>query len=66
MRAEGEGIAGFRAWEVNPSGGASWRTDPGFLEGAAGIGLALLGALSTVEPAWDRMLLVSLPPGEKG
>jgi lantibiotic modifying enzyme len=66
MRADREGIAGFRAWEVNPSGGSSWRTDPGFLEGAAGIGLALLGALSTVEPAWDRMLLVSLPPGEKG
>jgi lantibiotic modifying enzyme len=66
MRAEGEGIAGFRAWEVNPAGGSSWRSDPGFLEGAAGIGLALLGALSTVEPAWDRMLLVSLPPGEKG
>jgi lantibiotic modifying enzyme len=65
MRAEGEGIAGFRAWEVDPSSGASWRSDPGVLEGAAGVGLSLLGALSTVEPAWDRMLLVSLPPGTK-
>jgi hypothetical protein len=62
LRVEGEGIAGFRAWEVNPSGEAGWRSDAGLLEGAAGVGLALLGALSTVEPAWDRTLLVSLPP----
>jgi hypothetical protein len=61
MRAPGEGVAGFRAWEVTPGGEPGWRTDSGFLEGAAGIGLALLGAVSTVEPAWDRMLLLSLP-----
>jgi hypothetical protein len=66
MRAPGEGIAGFRAWEVNPGGEPGWRSDSGFLEGAAGIGLALLGAVSTVEPAWDRMLLISLPPFGKG
>jgi lantibiotic modifying enzyme len=65
MRVEGEEIAGFRAWEVDPQGKGLWRADPGFLEGAAGIGLALLGAVSTVEPAWDRMLLVSLPPGTR-
>lgn len=62
MRAPGEGIAGFRAWEVNPGGQPGWRADSGLLEGAAGIGLALLGAISRVEPAWDRMFLVSLPP----
>ena len=62
MRAPGEGIAGFRAWEVNPGGEPGWRADSGLLEGAAGVGLALLGAVSTVEPAWDRMFLVSLPP----
>jgi plasmid stabilization system protein ParE len=66
MRAPGEGIAGFRAWEVNPGGQPGWRADSGFLEGAAGIGLALLGAVSAVEPAWDRMLLLSLPPVGKG
>jgi hypothetical protein len=36
--------------------------DPGFLTGAAGIGLALLAATSPVEPAWDRVLLASVPP----
>jgi hypothetical protein len=66
MRAPGEGVAGFRAWEANPGGQPGWRADAGFLEGAAGIGLALLGAVSDVEPAWDRMLLVSLPPLGKG
>lgn len=34
---------------------------PGFLTGAAGIGLALLGAVSPVEPSWDRLLLCSVP-----
>ncbi len=31
------------------------------LEGAPGIGLALLAGLSTTEPAWDRRLLCDLP-----
>jgi lantibiotic modifying enzyme len=63
MRTAGEGVAGFQAWQVHPDRESPWRSDPGFLEGAAGIGLALLGALSDVEPAWDRVLLVSLPTG---
>ena len=33
--------------------------DPGFLEGAAGIGLALLAAATPLEPRWDRLLLLS-------
>jgi hypothetical protein len=32
------------------------------LIGAAGVGLALLAAVSDVEPAWDRLLLASIPP----
>jgi hypothetical protein len=62
FQVPGEEVAGFRAWEVDPDGHPFWRPDPGFLEGAAGVGLALLGALSNVEPAWDRVLLTSLPP----
>lgn len=34
--------------------------DNGFLEGSAGVGLMLLGALG-VDPAWDRILLLSGP-----
>lgn len=65
FRQEGEGIAGFRAWGTNPEGRMDWRTEPGFLEGAAGIGLALLGAVSAVEPAWDHILAISVKTPEK-
>lgn len=33
--------------------------DSGFLMGMAGVGLALAAAVSTVEPHWDRVLLLS-------
>jgi class I lanthipeptide synthase len=61
FQEDGQGIAGYRAWELNPvTREPGWRSDPAFLEGAAGIGLALLGAISPVEPVWDRVLLLSL------
>ncbi len=67
FQQRGEGVAGFQAWEVNPETKVpGWRPEAGFLEGATGIGLALLGAISGVEPAWDRVLLLSVrkPPGD--
>ncbi len=66
FQVRGEGVAGYRAWEVNPeTKEPGWRPDAGFLEGATGIGLALLGAVSNVDPAWDRVLLLSVrTPGE--
>jgi lantibiotic biosynthesis protein len=36
---------------------------PGFLEGAAGIGLALMAAAGSVLPAWDRLLLLDASDG---
>ncbi|MEV4927094.1 hypothetical protein [Streptomyces roseoverticillatus] len=33
--------------------------DPGFLDGAAGVVLAVLGAATDVEPEWDRALLLA-------
>ncbi|HEX2223514.1 MAG TPA: lanthionine synthetase LanC family protein, partial [Thermoanaerobaculia bacterium] len=61
QRRPGEGVGGFsyQAYQDEPE---SFRDEPaaGFLEGSAGIGLALLGALSPVEPQWDRLLLASL------
>ena len=60
-RKPGQGVGGFRTWgvvgEANEMG---WRDDPGFLEGTTGVGLALLGAISNVEPAWDRVLAISV------
>ena len=54
MRRAGVGVAGYRAFTDR------WVDDAGFLTGAAGIGLALLGASTRTEPSWDRVLLCSL------
>jgi hypothetical protein len=62
LRRPGKGIAGFQAYyrDLVPGQPAGWIDDSSFLTGAAGIALALLSAISPVEPAWDRLLLVSL------
>ena len=63
LRRPGEGIAGFLAMsKLSPDQEPVWVTAPEFLEGAAGIGLALLAALRAEEPGWDRLLACDLPP----
>ena len=59
LRSPGEGIAGFRAWHAMAGSTGQWAAVPGLLEGAAGVALVLLAAVSPVEPEWDRILLVS-------
>ena len=61
LRRAGSGLAGFSAWRSGPSGEMGWHGTAGLLTGAAGVGLALLAAATTTAPAWDRMLLVSVP-----
>jgi len=39
-----------------------WEANPGLLTGAAGVGLALLAAVTPIQPEWDRLLLVAIPP----
>jgi hypothetical protein len=68
MRRPDRGIGGFQAYM---SSGANqdprWEDDPGFLTGAAGVALALLAAVTPIEPEWDRMLLASArPPTKRG
>ena len=63
LRREGEGVAGFLSLKPDGTGGERWENDPSFLTGAAGIALVLLAAISDVEPAWDRLLLVSAGTG---
>lgn len=60
------GVGGFATWGQRPDGEPGWIDSPGFLVGAAGVGLCLLAATSAVEPAWDRLLLVSGKPGIRG
>jgi lantibiotic modifying enzyme len=60
----GRGIGGFLAF--SPRDGdfdtLVWNEDAAFLGGSAGIALALLAATSGVDPAWDRVLLLSPLP----
>jgi lantibiotic biosynthesis protein len=60
----GQGIGGFLAW-TPPEGVVDrleWNADPSFLTGSSGMALALLAATSGIEPAWDRVMLVSPLP----
>lgn len=59
QRRTGEGIGGYLCRGRQADGRPGWIADPGFLGGAAGIGLALLAAATPVEPAWDRLFLLS-------
>jgi hypothetical protein len=61
LRQPERGIAGFESWEFGPDLQPAWWPDPGFLTGAAGIGLALLAGLTSIEPDWDRLLMVAMP-----
>ncbi|HSF44246.1 MAG TPA: lanthionine synthetase C family protein [Thermoanaerobaculia bacterium] len=55
----GRGVGGFVAWGPDSTGALDWRDDPTLLTGAAGVALALLAATTSIEPAWDRFLLIS-------
>jgi hypothetical protein len=66
FRRPGEGAAGFSARMSDPTGKLEWRPERGMLNGIAGIGLALLGALSGEDPAWDRSLIPALPERTRG
>ncbi|MCK5168939.1 MAG: hypothetical protein KAQ75_03590, partial [Bacteroidales bacterium] len=52
-----DGLAGYKAWRTPEYGGL--QNEYGFLEGIAGIGLALISAVSDIEPKWDECLLLS-------
>ncbi|HKQ73290.1 MAG TPA: lanthionine synthetase C family protein [Blastocatellia bacterium] len=60
LRQPGTGLAGYRMWAPSESGAEGWETRPDFLDGVAGVGLALLAACAEYEPQWDRLLAVSL------
>lgn len=57
-RRPGDGIGGYRMWgDVN--GRQAWVDDTSFLTGSAGVGLAMLAGVTSFEPKWDRLLLLS-------
>jgi lantibiotic modifying enzyme len=62
MHRPGHGIGGYEAWRAGDDGELTWVADTGLLTGAVGIALALLAAITPIEPAWDQMLLAAIPP----
>jgi len=61
MRSD-EPLAGFPANMPEEDGKRRMVADASLLTGAAGIALVLHAASSEIEPSWDRLLLVDLPP----
>ncbi len=60
MRRTEGGVGGFFSLtRPQPSHGIVWEPSAAFLDGAVGVALALLAALTPVEPVWDRLLLLS-------
>lgn len=59
LKLPGEGVAGFLCYWRDDNKKPQWREEVGLLQGAAGIALALLSAAMPIEPAWDRILLLS-------
>lgn len=57
MAKYNDGFAGYKVWRTPEYGGL--QNDYGFLEGIAGVGLALISAVSDIEPKWDECLLIS-------
>jgi len=60
MRQPRRGIGGFRALAAREDGTSYWEDDEGILTGASGIALALQAATTSIEPDWDRMMLLSI------
>src|SRR5262249_40803912 len=56
LRRPGEGIAGFVTHRGGVGSTVGWVASSDFIEGAAGIGLALLAGIGAREPGWDRLL----------
>lgn len=60
MRQPGAGVGGFlQLTRPEQNGPIVWESSAAFLDGASGIALALLAALTSIEPKWDRLLLLS-------
>jgi hypothetical protein len=66
MQRPGCGVGGFSAWRpvIPGSSELGWVADPSLVS-ALGIALSLTASCTTVEPDWDRVMLLSLPPPQQ-
>jgi hypothetical protein len=61
LRRPGLPLAGYLTYAGDEQGAPRWVADPGLVNGATGIALALLAAISGIEPLWDRCFLLDIP-----
>jgi hypothetical protein len=59
MFRPGVGVGGYLKCRQTAGSDPVWEPWPAFLDGSIGVGLALLSGVSAVEPAWDRLMLLS-------
>jgi lantibiotic modifying enzyme len=62
FRKPGTGAAGYSVWSSRDGGEPQFQGRLGIIEGIAGVGLALLTAVTGIEPCWDCVFMVNIPP----
>jgi lantibiotic modifying enzyme len=62
FRDPAKGAAGYLTWGAGEKETVELQPKLGLIQGIAGIGLVLLTALSDVEPSWDRIFQMDVPP----
>jgi lantibiotic biosynthesis protein len=63
FRNPGQGYGGFQRWQLKEGSQTEFEfvTELAWLEGSSGILMALLAAVTDLEPAWDQFLMATLP-----
>lgn len=59
MASHHDGLAGYKIQFHDKKDNHVWFSERNLLKGIAGIGLALMAAVSTIEPQWDTCLMLS-------
>jgi lantibiotic modifying enzyme len=62
FREPGKGAAGYLTWGMGEKETVELQPKLGLIQGIAGIGLVLLAAVSEIEPCWDRVFQMDVPP----
>jgi hypothetical protein len=59
LRQPGADAGGFLVRRTPGGGREEWEASPALLDGAIGVALALIAALTPLQPGWDRLLMLS-------
>jgi lantibiotic modifying enzyme len=62
FRQPGKGAAGYMTLGMSEKETVELQPKLGLIQGIAGIGLALLATVSDIEPCWDRVFQMDIPP----